>query len=110
MKTCPECSKEHGPRKKECDCGYAFNKHPLYPEPGEWIFDIQKGMPKIMPPDPLPEGRIETEGIRDHIMYDGLGFCIYSWIPANRIKDKKLARLWMKARAEMQKIVEYLES
>jgi len=109
MKVCPVCNKEHGARKKECACGHVFGKHPLYLEPGGWVLDIPKGMPKIAPPEPLPKGKIETADIQDHVKYDGLGFCIYYFIPVNRIKDKKLAQLWKKARAEMQKIVEYLE-
>ena len=109
MKTCPECGKKHGTRRKVCDCGHAFSRHPLYPEPGGWILDTSKGMPKIMPPDSLPKGKIETGDIQEHVAYEGLGFCIYSFIPVDRIKDKKLAQLWKKARVEMQKIVEYLE-
>jgi len=66
-------------------------------------------MPKIAPPESLPKGKIETETIQDHVKYDGLGFCIYYFIPVNRIKDRKLAQLWKEARAKMQKIVEYLE-
>lgn len=108
-KTCLECGKKHGVRKKKCDCGYAFDKHPLYPEPGGWILDIPKGMPKIALPEPLPKGKIETADIQERVKYDGLGFCIYYFIPTDRIKNKKLAQLWKRARAEMQKIVEYLE-
>jgi len=111
LKTCPECGAEHGPRKKECDCGYAFttkSNHPLVPEPGGWVLDTGKGMPKIEPPEPLPRGQLDTEIVRDVISYEGLGFAIYSLIPASRISDPWLKKLWVKARNEMQRVVEYV--
>jgi hypothetical protein len=111
LKTCPECGTEHGPRKKECDCGYAFvtkSNHPLVPEPGGWVLDTERGMPKIGPPEPLPKGQLDTEAVRDHVAYEGLGFCIYSLIPASRIKDRRLRKLWSDARAAMQKVQEHI--
>jgi len=111
LKTCPECGAEHGPRKKECDCGYAFvtkSNHPLIPEPGGWVLDTGHGMPKIEPPEPLPKGQLDTETVRDIASYEGLGFTIYSFIPINRIADQQLRKLWGKAREAMQQIVEYI--
>ena len=112
FKTCPKCKVKHGARKKQCDCGHSFTigDHPLYPEPGGWIMDTLKGFPPIHEPEPIPRGRkITNEEVRDQVAYEGLGFSIYSWIPCNKIKDKQLATLWKKARAEMQKVVEYIE-
>lgn len=108
MKTCPKCKAKHGPRKKVCSCGHKFT-HPLVPEPGGWVLDDIKGMPPIEPPAmDWPKGRLSTETIRDEISYGGLGYCIYSLIPTNRITDPKLKKLWVEARRAMQKVVEHL--
>lgn len=50
-----------------------------------------------------------ADELRDQfIACEGLGFCIYSYIPANKIADGKLRSLWTKARRAMQDIVEHL--
>lgn len=111
-KTCPKCKKKHGSRKKVCECGHKFSggKHPLSPEPGGWVIDKTKGLPLINPPEPLPKGKLTNRDVQDYVAYEGLGFSVYSLIPSSKIKDRKLAQLWKKARGEMQKIVEYLET
>jgi hypothetical protein len=115
MKTCKACGVQCGPRKKVCDCGQSFDsktktkpkKPPLVPEPGQWIADITKGMPKICPPEPLPKrGKLDIEAMRDYISYEGLGFCVYEYIPHTRIEDAELRKLWSAARKSLQKIVE----
>lgn len=122
-KTCPQCNATHGVRKLVCDCGHDFGckrtgkaavvtgqaPHPLYPEPGGWVLDKIKGMPDIDPPEPLPLGLVDAATVKDYVAYEGLGFTIYSFIPADRIPDPELRRLWREARAAMQKVVEYLE-
>jgi hypothetical protein len=111
-KSCPECNAEWGTRKKVCDCGHDFAaaRHPLYPEPGAWVIDDTKGMPKIQPPQGLPDGLIETEELRDQIVaYEGLGFCIHGYVPVDRIKDRKLRTLWKKAKDAMIAVVACLE-
>lgn len=117
-KTCPECGAVHGSRKLTCDCGHDFackrngqtgTPHPLYPEPGAWVADKVKGMPDISPPEPLPKGPIDAPTVKEIVSYEGLGYTLYSYIPAKRISDPKLRKLWQDARAGMQKIVEYLE-
>ena len=111
-KKCPKCEKEHGPRKKVCECGHHFTnaRHPLYPEPGAGILDTPKGMPILSLPDPLPRGRTLTnDEVVDYISYEGLGYSIYGYINPPMIEDKTLARLWTEARRAMQKIVEHLE-
>lgn len=121
-KICPECQASHGVRKLKCDCGHDFSckrtgkaavkagqvPHPLYPEPGAWVADTMKGMPNISPPEPLPRGSIDVLTVKDHISYEGLGYAVYSFIPADRISDSELRRLWREARAAMQRVVEYL--
>jgi len=123
-KTCPECSTVHGARKLVCDCGHDFAckrtgkeavksgdaSHPLYPEPGTWVLDKTKGMPGIEPPEDLPRGPIDAETVEHHVAHEGLGFTVYSLIPAERISDPHLRKLWQKTRAAMQEVVEYLET
>jgi hypothetical protein len=110
-KQCPACQKEWGTRKKICGCGHEFIGHPLAPEPGAWVLDNVKGMPVMSPPPDLPEGKASTTEIRDwHVAYEGLGFCIYDYIPAEKIEDPKLRTLWKKARQAMQDVVEHMEN
>ncbi|MHC4297984.1 MAG: hypothetical protein ACYS7Y_11825 [Planctomycetota bacterium] len=110
-KTCPKCSTKHGTRKKQCECGYSFNKsnHPLYPEPGGWVLDGDRKMPPIPQPEPLAPGPVDTKTVQHHVAYEGLGYSIWELIPAKRIKDKVLRARWVKARKAMQDVVEYLE-
>lgn len=110
LKTCPQCSKKLGTRTKVCKCGYAFNKHPLVPEPGGWVLDNYKGLPEIEPPDPLPPGKFDAATVKQHVEYEGLGFCIYHLIPAERIKDRRLKKLWADARTALGKIKEHLDA
>ena len=110
-KQCLNCHKEWGTRKKVCDCGYEFIGHPLAPEPGAWVLDNVKGMPVMSPPPDLPESKISTEELRDcHVAYEGLGFCIYDYIPAEKIEDPKLQALWKIARRAMQDVVVFMEN
>ncbi len=123
-KVCPQCDAIYGARKLVCDCGHDFGckragkeavksgdaPHPLYPEPGAWIFDKMKGMPDVDPPEPLPcDGLIDTVAVQEYVAYEGLGFAIYSLIPVERIFDSHLRTLWREARIAMQKVVEHLE-
>ena len=113
LKTCPKCGEQCGPRKKKCSCGYMFtlSNHPLYPEPGGWVLTTFKGLPEIPQPDDLPRNRKMTNReIQNYVAYEGLGFAIYTLIPPDKIKDKRLAQLWSKAQVEMRKVVAYLES
>ena len=82
----------------------------LNPEPGGWVMDEMKKMPRVRPPDELPDGPIPTKLLRDQIVaYEGLGYCIYEVVAASKIEDPKLRTLWRKARRAMQDIVEYME-
>jgi hypothetical protein len=47
--------------------------------------------------------------VYEHVSYEGLGFCIYHLIPAAKIKDAKLRKLWSDARAALGRIQEYLD-
>jgi hypothetical protein len=112
LKTCPKCSKKLGTRTKVCKCGHAFatkSNHPLVPEPGGWVLDTYKGLPEIDPPAELTSGKLTVQQVYEQVSYEGLGFCIYHLIPAAKIKDAKLRKLWSDARAALGKIKEYLD-
>jgi len=75
-------------------------------EPGAWV---NKMYPEK--PEPLPRDRqLDSGEIRDdYVAYEGLGFCIHSFIPPVMIKDPKLRKLWIKARQAMSDVVACLE-
>ena len=79
-----------------------------YPEPGNWVDDTPKELPTIEEPDPLPD-KVTVEIVRLHVEYEGLGHCIWDLIPADRITDKRLRRLWKLARLALKDVVEYLD-
>ncbi len=81
----------------------------LVPEPGLWVADDLYGL-GVQPPEPLPNRRLGTREVGRYVAYEGLGFCVFEYISPERIADRKLARLWIKARTALQEIVEYLES
>lgn len=87
-------------------------RHPLYPEPGAWVLDQSQGLPSIERPEPLPRDRLLSAGtIRDdYVAYEGLGYCIYDYIPPEKIADPKLRQLWKGARRAMQDVVECLSA
>lgn len=137
-KSCPECKKECGPRTKECpECQYDFSssttkteekeKVKTSPSPktkrkkltkksktligiGSWINDTTKGMPKIEYPEPLSciPGLLTIEDISNQCAYEGMPFCVYEYIPANRIEDKKLAKMWSEASKKLIEITHYI--
>jgi len=82
----------------------------LIVEPGNWVFDTPVGMPIPKPPDILPNKTLSAWEIRDLVSYEGLGYCLRSYIPAKRIEEKELRLLWLKAERAMQLVVDYLET
>ncbi len=90
----------------------ARKPHPLYPEPGAWVLSKTRGMPELDPPKPITQDtKLEAQEIRDqYVAYEGLGYCVYEYVPTGLIADKQLARLWQTARVALQEIVEYLET
>lgn len=116
LKICPECEAEHGPRKLQCDCGYVFsakkNKNDKKAVndyiPGgyfRWHEEMPTGK-KIEPPDPLPKrGKIDIDVVRDYVSYHGLGDAI-EFIPAKKIEDTELRKLWQTALKNLKKVHE----
>lgn len=63
----------------------------------------------VVPPPMEADGDLLTnEEIKDEISAEGLGFCIYSYLPAAKLQDVGLRKLWLEARMAMQHVVEYL--
>ena len=82
-----------------------------YPEPGAWILDDRHGLPRASPPEPLPRGRkLSNREVELQVAYEGLGYCIFEHISAQRIADPTLAKLWEETRSAMAEIVGYLEN
>jgi len=120
IKVCPKCGAKHGCRRLVCDCGHDFGSkrktkpadvtHAFpYPEPGTWVWDKAKGMPPIDAPGELPPGPLSVQVVKEQVSYEGLGFCIHTFIEPARISDPQLQELWVKARTAMQEIVTYLD-
>lgn len=85
-------------------------KRNLDPEPGGWVMDKLKNMPVVNPPGDLPEGKIETKYLRDQVVaHEGLGYCIWEIVAPAKIQDPKLRALWVKARAAMLAVQDYME-
>ena len=79
----------------------------IWPEPGAWVLDMPKGMSTPQPPEPFTT-RVSAYEIRDAIAYEGLGFCIHSYILPQKIADDNLRRLWVQANKSLQSVVDYL--
>lgn len=111
LKQCPKCSKECGPRTKICpSCNYDFNIQSSSSTKttvkkskqdssltknvigqGTWIYDTTKGLPVVEIPEPLTEKKLSVEQVREYISYEGLGYCIFTYIDAKKISDKPLS-------------------
>ncbi len=87
-------------------------KHPLgqkyLPALGLWVFDLEKGMPNIHLPEDLPKGPINNQQVYEHCTYNGIGECVYEYIPSRKIADPKLKKLWKKAHDAMHEAWRYL--
>lgn len=92
------------PRKKR-----KRKRHPLYPEPGASVLDSWDGLPKMKCPQ-LIEGMLSVSDVADLVSYEGLGYCIFTYIPSGKIKDRELGRLWEKARKAMVVVLERLDT
>jgi len=84
--------------------------HPLYPEPGAWVIGTrQRGLPEISPPSHPVKPGLTNDQVRDYVTYEGLGYCVCSFISPDKIKDMKLQELWVKAHRSLKDVVEYLD-
>lgn len=75
---------------------------------GDWIYDREKGMPKIYAPNELPRGKLSKEEIREYVSYEGLGFCIFEYIEPKKIEDAKLREKWNTTKKAMIEVVKEL--
>lgn len=80
-----------------------------YPEPGTWVDERNPGMP-VLDEAKQSTNSLSVRDVRDRIAYEGLGYCIYDLVPADKIRDKRLHCLWSKARDAMLQVVNYLEN
>lgn len=129
MKVCPQCGTEYGSRKLQCKCGHEFGKgkqgrvpgvlqgvrkakHPLIgvheESPGLWVYDLEKGMPKIPIPPVLSPGPIDNQDIYDYTTYHGVGDTMFSNIPWQKVADPELQKRWKKAQLAMREAWRYL--
>ncbi|MCK9598424.1 MAG: hypothetical protein M0R06_05245 [Sphaerochaeta sp.] len=53
--------------------------------------------------------RWDLSRVNDLIHTEGLGFCVEFGIRSQEIEDKRLARLWKRARADLEAIKKFLE-
>jgi len=85
--------------------------HPLYPEPGAWVVGTRQrtGLPEIYPPEHGVSNGMTLDQVRDYVAYEGLGYCLCSFIAADKIKDPTLKKLWAEARQAMKKVIVYLD-
>jgi len=77
---------------------------------GLWVYDTPpKSIGKIRRPEPLEHGcQLDLEDVRQLVSYDGIGYCIFEYIPASKIEDKELKKLWTAAKKSIDKVVNYL--
>lgn len=116
FKQCPVCNAKCGVRTITCKCGADFSQYKkASPEQtklsmGEWVDDMPKGMKVTPVKEPMEAcgDKLSNDDVKDEISFEGLGYTIYSYIPASRLADKELAKRWLAARQSMQEVVEYL--
>jgi hypothetical protein len=51
-----------------------------------------------------PEPKLTNDQVRDIIEHEGLGYAIADYLPASRIKSKRLAEMWQVAADVMNEI------
>lgn len=114
VRICPKCKKEFVKKAKKIQQQKNLNKIIEKAAVGEWIDDLPKGFPKQEIPEPLKKIKktsdflLDNEEICDYIMYEGLGYCIMTYVQAENIKDEKLSKMWIDCRKQMLEILKYV--
>ena len=114
VRICPKCKKEFVKKAKKIKQQKNLNKIVEKAAVGEWIDDLPKGFPKQEIPEPLKKIKktsdflLDNEEIYDYIMYEGLGYCIMTYIQAENIQDEKLKDMWKNCRKQMLEILKYV--
>jgi hypothetical protein len=104
VKICPKCNKEFEKKiKKE-----KVEKIDESITVGNWAKDKTKGLPEIVIPEPLIGTSLSNEEIKSYISYEGLGYCLLTYIDAKKISDNKLKELWIDAKSKLKEIIQYL--
>lgn len=63
-------------------------------------------MPDIEEPEPLSsDEQLSNDDVRNHISYEGIGYCILTYIGEAQILDKELQALWIEAKKILKKII-----
>lgn len=112
QKTCPKCSSKVHVRRRECACGYSFKPGAPKVEvseeikQGAWVKTLKN--PGL--PEPIPKDRKFTnEELRDVIAEEGIGYCVFDYIPADKIEDQEVAKVWQETYDLFTRIVELLD-
>ena len=120
-KICKSCGESNGVRCKSCKkCNAPFtpkqsikNKNIEAIEKiagGTWRDEKPiKGMPQIETPEPLGNGKLSMEEIKEAVRYEGVGYAILHYIQPEQIPDSTLRAMWKTCKAQMSEIVGYLE-
>lgn len=127
VKQCPKCSIANAVARKTCSaCGEVFTKikkEKLSKKKektksnvidtditiGGWAKNIDKGMPKIEEPEPLPTNkRLNLTEIREIVSYEGLGYSILEYVDPKKIMDDVLRDMWTIAKKQLIEIKMYV--
>jgi hypothetical protein len=107
VKICPSCKKEF--TKKEKLSKKKSKSIDTDITIGGWAKDVEKGMPKIEEPEPLPANkRLSVAEVREIVSYESLGYAILTYIQIDQILDEDLKILWIDAKEKMKKIINIL--
>ena len=73
------------------------------------MLDAWKDLPKVEPPPPLKnDEKLTVAEVENLVAYEGLGYCIFTYISSGKIEDGELAILWEHAKQSMIAVVDYL--
>ena len=117
VRICPKCKKEFVKKvkkEKKTTKHKSLNEIVEKAAVGEWLDDVPKGFPKQEIPEQLEKIKktndflLDNDEIYDYIMYEGLGYCIMTYIQAEKIKDQKLSEMWTNCRKQMLDVLKYV--
>lgn len=108
VKICPSCKKEFIKKEKLVKTKSAKSIDTDITI-GGWAKDIEKGMPKIEEPEPLPANkRLNLTEIKHIVSEEGLGYAIMEYIDPKKIMDDVLRDMWTIAKKQLIEIKMYV--